>query len=247
MTYECDKCKDSSWILKLDTKTGAMSQERCDCLEEYIKKRQTAKLKMPSEFEGITIDDFKTNVYKKDSRYMLDVKNAISRYLNGFEKYKSEGKGIYFHSETKGSGKTFLMAIIGNELVNKGYSVRFAKTYDILAMIKNTYSQTTEISEEAVLNQIINIDVLLVDDIGTERANDWVNEKFNYIIDKRMISKKVTIFTSNCEAKDLKLDSRIVNRINKMALPIKFPEISIRTEMSTSENKEMLNELFKED
>jgi len=245
--YYCDKCKDTGWILTLDINTGEITTKRCDCHELYLKQKKAARLQMPKEFEGIRLVDFKTDIYKNESKYMSEVKKAIKRYLRAFKKYHKNGKGIFMHSKAKGSGKTYMMAIIGNELVNAGYSVRFAKTHDILNLIKSTYSKDSKGDEESVLKQIVSIDVLLIDDIGTERATEWVNEQFNYIIDKRMIAKKVTLFTSNCCVDDLKLDPRIVNRINKMALPIRFPEISIRNEMSKHENGEMMNELFKEE
>jgi DNA replication protein DnaC len=50
-----------------------------------------------------------------------------------------------------------------------------------------------------------------------------------------MSAKRVTIFTSNCQIEDLRHDDRIINRIQKMALPVPFPEQSIRAELAAKE------------
>jgi len=55
-----------------------------------------------------------------------------------------------------------------------------------------------------------------------------------------MTANKITIFTSNCKIEDLRHDSRIVNRLPKMAIPIGFPEESIRAALAMQENEEIL-------
>ena len=59
-----------------------------------------------------------------------------------------------------------------------------------------------------------------------------------------MIEKRITIFTSNYRMDDLKLDDRIVNRIEKMALPIEFPAESIRSAIARKENSDLLDRLL---
>ena len=59
-----------------------------------------------------------------------------------------------------------------------------------------------------------------------------------------MIQKKITIFTSNCAIEDLGLDDRIVNRIQKMALPVSFPNESVRATLARQENSELLARLL---
>ena len=88
--------------------------------------------------------------------------------------------------------------------------------------------------------------MLVIDDIGVEQPKDWVNERFYNIINGRMIEKRITIFTSNYRMDDLKLDDRIVNRIEKMALPIEFPAESIRSAIARKENSDLLRRLYRQ-
>ena len=72
-----------------------------------------------------------------------------------------------------------------------------------------------------------------------------VNEKFYEILNGRMIHKQITIFTSNCVIERLAFDERILNRIQKMALPVPFPEESVRSVLATAENKNFYNSLLR--
>ena len=61
-----------------------------------------------------------------------------------------------------------------------------------------------------------------------------------------MIEKRITIFTSNYRIGELQLDDRIVNRIEKMALPIEFPAESIRSAIARKEKQRSSGSLYLE-
>jgi len=116
--------------------------------------------------------------------------------------------------------------------------VEFVNTINLLNEIKGSYQQGSEVSSSELLRMIKSIDVLILDDIGTEKPTNWVNEIFYSILNDRMTAKKITIFTSNCNIEELKHDERVSNRIEKMAMPILFPEESIRKSIAQKENVE---------
>lgn len=199
---------------------------------------------MPKEFRNIRLKDFDLKPYK-DNRDMKELKIMVKKYLENLDKYK--GKGFYMHSKTKGSGKTFMLAILGNELTDRGNGVRFAKTTEILDAIKETFNKNHQETTQNIIKAITEVEYLLIDDIGMERSTDWVNEQFNYIIDKRMTANKTTMFTSNKEVGKLNLDDRIIDRINRMTINIKFPEISVRKILAEFEESKIIRELLEED
>lgn len=235
--YVCDICKDTTWIFDEE---GQVT--RCECFETYLQEIKMKRLKMPAEFQGKYLKHFKTTPYKDNEKIKEYVKMANS-YLKNLDKYK--GKGFYIYSGTKGSGKTYMLAIIGNELLKRGQAVRFARTTEILDLIKESYNDPSEKTKD-ILKGLVEIEYLLIDDIGAERATDWVNEQFTYIIDKRMTTNKTTMFTSNETVKDLNLNDRIINRINRITIKMKFPEISVRDILADFEEKKLTQELLKE-
>ena len=151
------------------------------------------------------------------------------------------------YSHTKGSGKTRMAASIANDIITKyKISAKFATTLQILDEIKRTWADDSEFAgEQKFLQDIIRVPVLVIDDIGVEKPTSWVNEKFYNILNGRMIQKQITIFTSNCAMENLLFDDRIINRILKMALPVPFPDESVRASLAKAENREFYNRLLR--
>ena len=251
--YNCMICRDTGWENLKDEK-GYDYVRECSC-GLIQRQRMKGKLKfasIPKEFEDQTVESFMTDCYSTPQNRELATmaKTIAQRYVEKFDEIQETGKGLYFYSNVKGSGKTRLAVSIANDLIrNKMISAKFATTIQILDQIKATWgekarSEDGSTSEQKLINDVISVPVLVIDDIGVEGAKDWVNERFYNILNGRMIEKRITIFTSNCRMEDLKLDERIVNRIIKMALPIEFPAESIRVSLARKENNDLLDRLL---
>ena len=172
-----------------------------------------------------------------------------TNYVKEFRGISEEGKGLYMYSKTKGSGKSRMAASVANDIITQyRISAKFATTLQILDEIKRTWHEQTgaDSGEQKFLADIIRVPVLVIDDIGVEKSTEWVNEKFYSILNGRMIQKQVTIFTSNCEMENLLFDDRIINRIMKMALPVPFPDESVRAALAKAENRELYNRLLRD-
>ncbi len=197
---------------------------------------------IPTEFNGLTINSFEVNCYQEDFNRQIakKAKQMVANYIHGFDEFAQTGKGLYFYSEKRGSGKTRLAVSLGNVLLNKiRRQVKFITSIDLLKEIKNTYNEESEYTESQILETITNVDVLIIDDIGVEKKSPWVNEILFGIFDNRMKYRKITIFTSNCEIENLEHDERLKSRILKMCIPVKMPEEDVRKNIAKSENEEL--------
>lgn len=244
--FKCDKCNGTGFILRT-TEQGYEVANECECLKEQIKTRRLAFADIPEVFQDITLNSFDTSLYKTpDGREMAKIaKKLCSSFIRDYEEMLKRGKGLYLFSSTKGSGKTRMAVSIANALINyKNTPVKFTTTIRILEEIKATFNNP-EISESELLSAINRVEVIIFDDIGTENPTPWVREKFYSILNQRLIDRKITIFTSNCKVEKLQLDSRIVNRIQKMAIPIQFPEESVRGYLAEEENNEIMEMLLR--
>jgi len=195
---------------------------------------------IPETYKGVMLKDMRLSFYTKQESKDV-IKAAISLikwYLDNLDKNVVDGKGIYFWSDTKGSGKTMIATALANELINNHKKmVKFATSIDILDEIKATFAPHSEVTESKLLSDLINTDFLVIDDFGTERATDWAGEKFYQIVNNRYINKKVTFFTSNFNLKTLKYDDRISNRIKERSYLVHFPEESVREYKARTENR----------
>ena len=237
----CFKCRGRGYILIKD-ENGYEYAKECDCgLVE--KDRQDSKLRfasIPETYKEVELRDMTTRYYlKKESKDTFKAAaELIKWYLSNLEDNVQNGKGIYFWSETKGSGKTMLAAALANELINKHKRfVKFATSLDILDEIRATYDPHNEEQESKLLSDLTTTDFLIIDDFGTERPSEWAGEKFYQIVNKRYINKKVTFYTSNYDLKTLKYDDRITNRMRERTYLVHFPEESVREVKARQENK----------
>lgn len=248
--YRCEKCRDTGWEMVKEPDGHEFCRE-CSCgyLQRYRLNGRLKFATIPKEFEGQTVDNFQTDCYSTAANRELAAmaQTIAKRYVEKFDEIQETGKGLYFYSRVKGSGKTRLAISIANDLIEKKFiQVKFATTIQILDQIKATWGgiSKNEESEQKLIHDIVSVPVLVIDDIGVEAVKDWINERFYNILNGRMIEKRVTIFTSNCKIEELNFDDRITNRIVKMALPVQFPDESIRTAIARKENDDLLDRLL---
>lgn len=190
----------------------------------------------PEYFSNRTLDRFVLNLYsfgpnRDKAQKALDV---VTKYINSFALIVSRygGGGLYFYSKERGSGKTFLSTILGNELSKRGRRVRWYSMINLLQEIKAGYDRDSSASSSEIINQCKNAEVLILDDIGVEKQSAWVNETMYSILDFRMTQCKPTIFTSNHRPHELSYDERIVDRISRMTELVELPEESIRRKLN---------------
>lgn len=108
-------------------------------------------------------------------------------------------KGLYLHGPF-GSGKTYLISALLNELKNKKRAeVCIIYFQEVLRELKddwNTYVEKT--------NYYSNVPILLLDDIGAEQVSEWGrDEVLGTILQNRMNNHLITFFTSNLTLKEL--------------------------------------------
>ncbi len=191
-----------------------------------------ARAMIPFEYKTCKAKDFKWTLYGGGTDQSQDI---LNKFLIGFERMRENGMGLYIHSKTRGSGKTMLACCLLNELAERhAISVKFINVLDLLDMTKKSYS-----SELDDLKAIHTANVLVLDDIGVQMNKEWVDTVFYQLINQRYTEHKITIYTSNVAANDLKMDERIKDRIISTSYMIGLPEVAIRQQQAEKRKKEI--------
>ena len=228
---KCPKCSGSGWILSEEN--GVTFAKECDCgtrrKDSLRNSLQFANI--PDTFAEARLDSFRKDIYRREESRVIIEKDckAIKWWLDNIQVMKEQGTGLYLYSGAKGSGKTRMAVSIANELIyNKGISVKFATSIQILNEIKASWKETEGLTEHQLLDDLSKAEVLIIDDFGIETVKDWIEEKLYHIINTRYINRMITIFTSNLAMDDLGYDDRIINRIKEKNFPLTFPNESVR-------------------
>lgn len=191
-----------------------------------------AQSMIPFEYMGLKPSDFDWSIYGTS----VDcAKSVMNKYILRFPEFKNKGMGLYIYSKTKGSGKTMLSCCLLNELSDRyAGSVKFINMLDFLEMSKQRQDQEIE--------SLYICSVLVVDDLGVQLAKEWVDSVFYRLVNHRYNNRKITIYTSNVEINELKMDDRILDRIESRSFEIHIPEVSIRSMKRKEEKDLLLNE-----
>jgi len=159
---------------------------------------------------------------------------SILKYIKDFLKKKVNGetvKGLYL-SGSFGSGKSYILSALLNELSLKGYKCVNINYPLLLNKLKASFS---DYNYNDVMEEIMTCDVLLIDDIGAENNSPWSrDEVLGTILQYRMDSDLTTFFTSNFTINELETE---LSETNKGTDLIKARRIIERIKYLTVEDK----------
>ncbi len=155
----------------------------------------------------------------------------LKGWMDNVEENVNDGKCIFITSPNKGNGKTSWACKIMNEFFRKvalSNNLRcrgvFVNVPEFLQEIRSEISSGKNITGP-LIEDIKAADLVIWDDVGTEKPSDWVREQLYILINHRDANQKSQIYTSNLSLEQLKddryLGDRIVSRISQ-ALVVTF-------------------------
>lgn len=213
----------------------------CDCLEKIKEKElEEMEAKRQKECRENRIRKYR-DISVIDKKFLSSTfdKATNEKYIQIAKKYSEKfilnptRLGIIFYGGA-GVGKTFTSGCIANYLMEKGKTVLIINLGLYLAKIKSEWDKINP--EEVELNflkSVENVDLLIIDDFGSEKPTEFTIEKLFNLIDKRYRAEKPLIITTNLPinfddkekcgiSKYYKLDifGRIRDRLKEMCFPV---------------------------
>ena len=221
--WYCGQCKTPKQV-EVEI-FGRIRKPMCICKCE--KERKEAEEKARREAEeiaenrkaGFPESDMLTWTFENDDKQNVNVTNAMLRYVENFDYMKSKGKGLLLYGSV-GTGKTFAACEVANALIDKGYSALVTS----FARLTNTIQGMYEGKQEYI-DGLNDFDLLVIDDLGTERKSEYMQEMVFNIIDSRYRSGLPMIITTNLTIDEITKpdsigNSRIYDRILERCFPI---------------------------
>ncbi len=189
----CSECNGTGWkIVERDEVSGAV---RCECAATGRAERLESGAGIPPLYANASFENFllpRDNqiAYRELTEVFINVKAWAREFPN------TKHPGLLLMGDP-GVGKTHLAVAAFRAAMAKGFEGLFFDYQNLLDRIRSGYDASSNSSDREAYRVAMDIDVLLLDDLGAHRVTDWVEDTVTSIITSRCNQRKPLIATTN--------------------------------------------------
>ena len=189
----CTICDGVGLVRIIDT-TGKWVSRPCQCQEMEREERRIAAAHVPERYRDCTLDAYE--IYHGADRSLSEALLTARRFVEEYPA-ATAGKGLLFTGSI-GVGKTHLAVGVLQRLVReRGVKGLFCDYRELLKNIQNSYNPQVNTTELELLKPVFAADVLVLDDLGAQKPNDWVWDTVALVLNTRYNNRQTTIITTN--------------------------------------------------
>ena len=189
------RCDGSGWIL--DEHEQAHS---CECRDRRISRARTVGVAtaIPKRFRGVSFDRPPvSDMERSSSQDLRTVVHVVRDYCDHIDERLDEGRGLWLMGPV-GTGKTSLAMLVAKTALSAGHTVAIYSVPQLLARIRRTYDgDPGEQSYLEFFERLTTVELLHLDDLGSERRTDWVLEQLYAIVNRRYEEQLPIVVTMN--------------------------------------------------
>ena len=210
--YRCPDCRD----------TGLVDGRKCHCFLQAQMKLLYAQSNLEDVLDKESFVAFSFDCYDDEEllpqlgitnrAYMRRVAASCRRFA---EEFGTAGENLLLTGST-GVGKTFLSRCIAGEVMKRGHSVIYLSAGDLFEVFsKSKFSNEDEDGMQEMHRFVLECELLIIDDLGTELNNSFTSSQLFYCINERMSRKRSTIISTNLSLAGLRdsYTDRVASRI----------------------------------
>ncbi len=212
LTYDCPDCKD----------TGFIGDEKCHCFKRAVVELLYDQSGLKDILQKENFDTFREDYYDDQADRVLgispreNIRNVVAVCRRFIRDFDTKGGNLLFYGDT-GVGKTFLTNCIAKEMLDTSHTVIYLTAFRLVEILEDTTfgSDDDDDYSENMMDYILDCDLLIIDDLGTELNNTFVTSKLFYCINERLVREKSTIISTNLSLQELQdaYTERIFSRL----------------------------------
>lgn len=190
----------------------------CICRRDQNEKDRAERLRKRSgitedEARNLNMDEFRVeDCIPRDGQDPQETITLMAKVKETCKRYAQRPRGWLILQGEKGVGKTHLAYALGIEGLKAGHAVYFNTVAAVMDLLRNGYKDDLY---QALMDDLIMVEILILDDLGAEKDSEWVMEKLLQLIDTRYRRQMPIVITTNYAIDDPKcgIDSRILSRL----------------------------------
>ena len=227
--YSCKKCRDTGF-----DENG----RRCECLKKMISKYVGVNSNLTESMKNQTFESFDFSLFETQpdvkGKSVLDFAKKSFDIARKFADTFDETHDNLFIYGKAGAGKTYLSSCIVNRALQRGYSVYYQSAFNLLDMCEKLkfgrFDEEDAADADYAIKYAYNVDLLVIDDLGTEFITPYSSAALFDIINSRLVSKKSTVISSNFDTDKINNEygARLASRISGDYTKIPFPGMDLR-------------------
>lgn len=170
--------------------------------------------------EDMTFDSFEL---RDREQLTAEERESLRQALEFCKSYARHPEGWLVLTGVYGCGKTHLAAAIANAYSPTGQSVLFVVVPDLLDYLRATFGPSSPVRFDERFEEVRTAQLLVLDDLGTESASPWAQEKLYQLFNYRYVARLPTVITTSEESEqwDPRLRTRMLDEQRAVHILIK--------------------------
>lgn len=211
--YTCPACGDSGYV---DIKM-------CDCLRRELILAGFRSSGLGALIERQSFDNFSLDYYKEDPAVFAQMKRTLAVVRKYADEFSAASGNLLFFGGT-GLGKTHLSTAIARRAIERGFDVRYESAQNVFSDFEEERFRSHREGEDTRTERYFSVDLLILDDLGTEAMTNFTSSCLYNLINSRLIAARPTVISTNLGQKELcaRYDERVVSRLFGEYQPIPF-------------------------
>ena len=198
---------------------------RCAAQEQEQQEKALQESRRQNHLQQLrseAFQDIPAALWRFEHKKMASQLELARRYTEHWQEFRKDGMGLLLFGNV-GTGKSYAAGCIANALIDQGCSVRFVGLSDVVNRMQGLHGD----ERDAYMKSLLKAELLILDDLGAERSTSFGKEQVFDVVNKRTLSHKPMIVTTNIplhamqNAVDLE-ERRIYDRILEVCTPIRF-------------------------
>ncbi len=226
--YECGICSD----------TGFVGTKLCECMRRDLilagyESSGIGKLIRTQSFET-----FRLEYYGRSPEERRNMERVLTICRTYAERFAAEKGDNLLFCGTTGLGKTHLSTSVAKVVIERGFDVVYDTAQNMLSDFEyERFGKNYGDNSEPRTAKYFDCDLLIIDDLGTEMANQFTLSCLYNVINTRINHSKAMIISTNLTQNEIRdrYSDRITSRLFGDFMALRFVGKDIRLQKALGE------------